>query len=124
MRELSINLTMVLILVGCASVDIDKSVTTFDETKYAADLDTCRGGHLLAATFETVKYSAVGGALGTVHGIGAAAYSDSIEAIIIGAAAGGVLGAGAGIYQGVKDRQTEISGCLREKGYTIAPKES
>jgi hypothetical protein len=124
MRKLSINLTMVLFLAGCASVEVDKSITTFDETKYAADLDTCRGGHLLAATFETVKYSAVGGALGAVHGIGAAAYSDSIEAIIIGAAAGGVLGAGAGIYQGVKDRQTEISGCLRGKGYTIAPKES
>ena len=124
MRKLSINLIMVLILAGCASFDIDKSVTTFDENKYAADFDTCRGGHLLAATFETVKYSAVGGAHGAVHGIGAAAYSDSKEAIIIGAAAGGILGAGAGIYQGAKDRQTEISSCLRGKGYTIAPKES
>ena len=74
---------------------------------------------MLAATLETVKYSTVGGAVGAIHGLGAAVHADSIEAMIIGAATGGVLGAGAGVYNGVTERQSEISSCLMDKGYTI-----
>jgi hypothetical protein len=118
-RRLVTNLIFVLLLSGCASVEINQSAANFDENKYAVDLNTCRGGHLLAATFETVKYSTAGGAVGAIHGLGAAVHADSIEAMIIGAAAGGFLGAGVGIYNGFTERQSEISSCLMEKGFTI-----
>ncbi len=120
MIKLVVHFALMLIVSGCASVAIDRSAADFDDTKYTADLNTCRGGHILASTFETVKYSAVGGAFGAAHGLGHIWYVDSMAALVIGAVTGGVLGAGAGVYQGVKDRETEIESCLRRKGYTIA----
>lgn len=64
---------------GCASVEIDQSAAVFDETKYAVDLNNWRGDHWLAATFETGKYSTAGGALGAIHGLGAAIRVDSFN---------------------------------------------
>lgn len=120
MNKLVFKLAVLLIVSGCASVEIDRSAAGFDDTKYTEDLNTCRGGHILASTFETVIYSAVGGALGAAHGLSYTWYVDSIAGVVVGAVAGSVLGAGAGVYQGVKDRETEIGSCLRGKGYTIA----
>lgn len=118
MKKSVFNLAVLLIVPGCASVEIDRSTAGFDDTIYKEDLNACRGGHILASTFETVKYSAVGGALGAAHGLSYTWYINSIAGVVVGAVAGSVLGAGAGIYQGVKDRETEIESCLRGKGYT------
>ena len=38
-----------LILSGCASIDVDTSAPNFNEEKYAEDLDTCRGGSAATA---------------------------------------------------------------------------
>ena len=119
MRTHVAQVMLVLMLSGCASVEIDRSAADFDDTKYGEDLNTCRGGHILAATLETAKYGTVGGAVGAVHGLSYWAYSDSMAGVVVGAVAGSVLGTGAGVFQGVKDRETEITRCLRDKGYTI-----
>lgn len=65
------------------------------------------------------KYGTVGGAVGAVHGLSYMAYADSMAGVVVGAVAGSVLGAGAGVFEGVKDRETEIASCMREKGYAI-----
>ena len=119
MRKIAGGFILLLSLLGCASVEIDRSAADFDDTKYGEDLNTCRGGHILAATLETAKYGTVGGAVGAVHGLSYWAYSDSMAGVLVGAVAGSVLGTGAGVFQGVKDRETEIARCLRDKGYTI-----
>jgi hypothetical protein len=36
-----------LVLTACATPTVDSSAPTFDETKYAVDLDNCRGGTVL-----------------------------------------------------------------------------
>ena len=119
MRTHVAQVMLVLMLSGCASVEIDRSAADFDDTKYTTDLNTCRGGHVLAATLETIKYGTVGGAVGAVHGLSYMAYADSMAGVVVGAVAGSVLGAGAGVLEGVKDREKEIAGCMREKGYAI-----
>ena len=119
MRKIAGGFILLLSLLGCASVEIDRSAADFDDTKYTTDLNTCRGGHVLAATLETVKYGTVGGAIGAAHGLSYTVYTDSMAGVVVGAVAGSVLGAGAGVFQGVKDREAEIASCLRGKGYTI-----
>ncbi len=116
MRKLAAVLSLFMILYGCASVEVDQSTANFDENELAVDLNTCRHGHLRDATFETVNYSTVGGAVGAIHGLSASVHADSIESMIIGAAADSVFSAGAGVYNGLTERRSEI---VMEKGYTI-----
>ena len=117
-RKIATALPLIPILSECASVDINKGAANFDENQFAVDLNTCRGGRLLTATFETLKDSTAGVAVSVVRDRGAAVHSDLIEAMIIATATGGVLCAGAAIYNGVAKRQSEISSCLIEKKYT------
>ena len=46
------NLAIIVVIAtlsACASPAVDTTAPTFDETKYTADLDTCRGGSALNA---------------------------------------------------------------------------
>ena len=117
MRKIAGGFIPLLSLLGCASVEIDRSAADFDDTKYEEDL-TCRRPHT-GCTLKTAKYGTVGGAIGAVHGLSYWAYSDSMAGVVVGAVAGSVLGAGAGVFEGVKDREKEIAGCMRGKGYAI-----
>ena len=44
-----------LVLAACASPTVDSSAPTFDETKYAVDLDNCRGGTVLDVALQGLE---------------------------------------------------------------------
>jgi hypothetical protein len=62
-RNLAIIAATVL-LAACASPTVDSSAPTFDEAKYAVDLDNCRGGTALDAALQGLGGIAIGSAFG------------------------------------------------------------
>jgi NAD(P)-dependent dehydrogenase (short-subunit alcohol dehydrogenase family) len=86
-RNLTIIVASVL-LSACASPTVDTSAPTFDETKYAVDLDNCRGGTALDAALQGLGGVAVGSALGLVTGASIPVFiGGSLESVIVGVVA-------------------------------------
>ena len=109
------NLTIIaatVFLAACASPTVDSSAPTFDETKYAVDLDNCRGGTVLGIALQGLAGVAVGSALGLVQ-------IASIDGAIIGSIVGGVAGAFVGAYEPIQEQEQSVRRCLSEKGYLL-----
>ena len=109
-----------LVLSGCASPAVDTAAPNFKETRYALDLEDCRGGTALTAAVRglggAVVGSFYGAAQGAIHG---ASYGDSKEGAIVGVAIGGVVGFVAGAYTPIEQQENEVRQCLSGKGYSL-----
>ena len=101
-----------ILLTACASPTVDSSAPSFDETKYAVDLDNCRGGMVLGIALQGLAGVAVGSALGLVQ-------VASIDGAIIGAIVGGVAGAFVGAYEPIQEQEQSVARCLSGKGYVL-----
>ncbi len=113
-------LTAVGLLSACASVDVDMSAESFDETIYADDLAECQGGPASIMVLNGLGGALVGSAYGFVEGawLGASA-GDSAEGVVIGTIVGNVVGLGVGAYNSVSEQDEELARCMREKGYVL-----
>ncbi len=113
-------LTAAGLLSACATVDVDKSAASFDETIYVDDLAKCQGGPASIMVLNGLGGAMVGSAYGFVEGVwlGAAA-GDSAEGAVIGTIVGGVVGLGVGAYNSVSEQDEELAKCMRDKGYMI-----
>ena len=108
------------LLSACATVDVDKSAETFDETTYADDLADCQGGSATTFLVNGLTGAVVGSALGAFEGakIGITGGS-SAEGAMVGSVVGSVIGMGVGAYNSVSEQDEELARCMREKGYVI-----
>ena len=110
-----------MLLAACASPTVDSSAPTFDETKYAADLDNCRGGTVLDVALNGLGVAVIGSAYGAYHGVYIGALSgNSPEGAAIGAVVGGVIGVVVGAYEPVREQEQSVQRCLSKKGYVLA----
>jgi hypothetical protein len=110
----------VVLLTACASPTVDSSTPTFDETKYAVDLDNCRGGTMLEAALLGLGGVAIGSAIGLGTGASTAMFTGgSLEGAFIGALVGGVAGAVAGAYEPIQEQEQSVARCLSGKGYVL-----
>ena len=118
-RNLAI-IAAVVLLAACASPTVDSSAPSFDETKYAADLDNCRGGTVLDAALQGLGGIAIGSAFGLGTGASTAMFTGgSLEGAIIGAIVGGVAGAVVGAYEPIQEQEQSVARCLSAKGYVL-----
>ncbi len=116
----SIFIFLSFLLAACATPQVDQSAADFEQNKYQADLNECRGGTIVEASAVTIGTAAFGSLMGVVHGLPAGALAgDSAEGVVIGAAVGGVLGFGYGATKALKEHEGDIAGCLRGKGYEL-----
>ena len=110
-----------LLLAACASPTVDSSAPSFDETKYAVDLDDCRGGTALDAALQGLGGIAIGSAFGLWAGASTAVFiGGSLEGAFIGAMVGGVAGAVVGAYEPIQEQEQSVSRCLSGKGYVLS----
>ena len=110
-----------LILSGCASIDVDTSTANFDEEKYAEDLDTCRGGSAADAALHGLGGMAAGSLLGASEGFTQWGFSGgSAEGAVIGAIVGGTLGVFVGAYKPIQEQGEKVRSCLSGKGYSVS----
>jgi presenilin-like A22 family membrane protease len=118
-RNLAI-ITAILALSACASPTVDTTAPTFDETKYTADLDTCRGGSALNAAMHGLGGAVIGSVIGAAEGVyhGAIA-GDAPEGAFIGAIAGSVVGVFVGAYKPFQEQEQSVRQCLNGKGYVL-----
>lgn len=92
----------------------------FDETKYTADLDTCRGGSALNAAMHGLGGAVIGSVIGAAEGASQGAISgDAPEGAIIGAIAGSVVGVFVGAYKPFQEQEQSVRQCLSQKGYVL-----
>jgi hypothetical protein len=113
--------TALVALAGCALPTVDRAASGFDETQYASDLSTCRGGNAAVYAVNTFTGALVGSAIGAFEGaVHLAWHGDSDEWALIGAAVGGTLGFVYGAYTTVEEEGTGVEDCLREKGYVLS----
>ncbi len=113
-------LTAAGLLSACASVDVDRSVASFDEDAYEEDLAQCRDESGAMFALRGVGGALVGSAIGFVEGVGLGATAgDSAEGAVIGTIVGGVVGLGVGAYSSVSEQDEELARCMRDKGYVI-----
>ena len=118
-RTLAIIASAVL-LAACASPTVDSSAPTFDETKYAVDLDNCRGGTVLDVALNGLGGALVGSAYGLFHGGWTGAITGRTpEGAIIGVIVGGVAGAAVGAYEPIQEQEQSVARCLSGKGYVL-----
>jgi hypothetical protein len=103
---------------GCASPTVNRNAAGFDEDKFAADLNECRGGPFFNALMVGVVVSAWGALEGAAHGA-IHGGSSADEGAVIGAAVGGVLGLGIGAVDAVIDRDKTVRACVEGKGYSV-----
>ena len=110
-----------ILLAACAAPQVETRSIGFDEDKYQADLNDCRGGSILVASAENFSNAALGSLLGAFHGapLGAAA-GDGWEGAAIGAVVGATIGLGAGAKEAIEKHDAELAGCLRDKGYVVS----
>jgi outer membrane lipoprotein SlyB len=109
-----------MFLAACAAPQVEQSANGFDEDKYQADLNDCRGGSLLEASTVTFANAAVGSLWGAFHGAPAGAMAgDGWEGAAIGAVVGATIGLGAGAKEAMDKHDAELIGCLRGKGYML-----
>jgi outer membrane lipoprotein SlyB len=120
MTRPTLVLLAALTFAACTAPDVNRSAVNFNESRFSADLDHCRGGNIAEASLKTLGKGAVGSLVGAgivaLHG---AAAAGSGEAIVVGAAVGAVIGLGFGAHQAIEDHEQEIADCLREKGYEV-----
>jgi len=118
-RQIGI-LTATTLLSACATVDVDKSVASFDENAYEEDLAQCRGGSATTFMVNGLAGAVVGSALGAFEGakIGINGGS-SAEGALVGSVVGSVIGVGIGAYNSVSEQDEELAKCMREKGYVL-----
>ena len=109
-----------VLLAACASPTVDSSAPTFDETKYAVDLDDCRGGTVLDVAVHGLGGALVGSAYGLFHGGWTGAITGRTpEGAIIGVIVGGVAGAAVGAYEPIQEQEQSVARCLSGKGYVL-----
>ncbi len=113
-------LTAAGLLSACATVDVDESAESFDETIYADDLAECQGGPTSIVALNGLGGALVGSAFGFAEGawLGASA-GDSAEGAVIGTIVGSVVGLGGGAYDSVSEQDEELARCMRGKGYVL-----
>ena len=118
-RNLTV-ITTLLALSACASPAVDTTAPMFDETKYTADLDTCRGGSALNAAMHGLGGAVIGSVIGAAEGASQGAISgDAPEGAIIGAIAGSVVGVFVGAYKPFQEQEQSVRQCLSQKGYVL-----
>ncbi len=119
-------ITAALALSACAVPSVDQRAASFDQQTFETDLDACRGGGAAEATVSGLKGAVIGSAIGAAEGASSGAISgDSAEGAIFGTILGAIVGLGVGAYEAVTERETNLSNCLRDKGYDIIePKET
>ena len=109
------------VVAACAVPEVNRTAPDFSETKYATDLNICRGGNVLTATLYGFGGAFVGSAVGAAEGATTGAIrNDSAEGAIIGAIVGSILGLGVGAYEVLENQDDEIENCLIQKGYTLS----
>jgi hypothetical protein len=121
-REMKMPLIIILslFLAACAVPQVEQSAIGFNEDKYQADLNDCRGGSLLVASAENFSNAALGSLWGAFHGAPAGAMAgDGWEGAAIGAVVGATIGLGAGAKEVMEKHDAELAGCLRGKGYLL-----
>lgn len=107
-------------LAACSAPQIDQSAATFNQSKYTSDLNLCRGGSIVEASARSIGVAMVGSALGAVNGASLGMWNgNGWEGAAIGAAVGGTIGIGVGAFEAIEKHDTEISSCLRDKGYVV-----
>ena len=120
----TIILSLSIFLAACAVPQIDQTAAHFSEDKFHVDLNDCRGGNLAEASVKSLGVAALGSLWGVAHGLPSGAiHGDGLEGAAIGAAVGAVVGFGMGAADAIENHNSEISGCLRGKGYTLASKD-
>ncbi len=73
-------------LAGCALPTVDRGAPGFDETQYANDLSTCRGGPVLIAMVYALGGALAGSSVGFIEWAHFDSFSgDSDEGALIGA---------------------------------------
>jgi len=114
------TITTLIALSACASPAVDTTAPTFDETKYTADLDNCRGGSALNAAIHGLGGAVIGSVIGAADGAyhGAIA-GDAPEGAFIGAIAGSVIGVVWGAYKPIQEQEKSVRQCLSGKGYLL-----
>ena len=119
MRNIIILLSV--ILTACVSPNVEQSTINFDDDKYHADLNTCRGGTIFEASATSIGLAAGGAFAGAFHvAPWSSAWGNGWEAAAIGAAVGSAIGFGAGAIDSVKKYNSEITTCLSNKGYKLS----
>lgn len=107
-----------LALGACAAPAVDRAAAGFDETRYAEDLEACRGGSAATYTLYGLGGAMIGSALGAVEGASTAViWGDAGEGAMVGAA----LGLGTGAYVAYEEQDEELRDCLGGKGYALDP---
>jgi hypothetical protein len=109
-----------LALSACAGPKIDANAPSFDESRYAVDLDLCRGGTSFNAALHGIGGAVVGSIIGAADGAyhGALA-GDAPEGAVVGAVIGSVFGVIVGAYKPIQDQEENIRQCLTDKGYMV-----
>jgi outer membrane lipoprotein SlyB len=109
-----------LLLAACASPTVDSSAPAFDETKYAVDLDNCRGGTVLDVALNGLGVAVIGSAYGLLQGASTGAITGRTpEGAIVGVIVGGVAGAVVGAYEPIQEQEQSVARCLSGKGYVL-----
>ena len=116
-KPLILITVLALGLGACASPSVDQNAAGFDEDKFTADLNDCRGGPWVQAVMLGVGIGAWGALEGAA--VGAAHGADAGDAAIIGAAVGGLLGLGLGAADALTERDEKVRGCVAGKGYRV-----
>ena len=120
-KQIVISLTAVLTLLACATPQVDQSAANFNETKFTADLNDCRGGTFIAASAKSIGIAMLGSAYGALYGAHIGARDgDTAEGAAIGAALGVTIGLSAGALDALEKYENEIAGCLGKRGYVIS----
>ncbi len=109
-------------LTACASPDIDRTGPRFDDSQYARDLNTCRGGNAVTFAASGLAGAVLGSMWGAAEGAtNGAIAGDAKEGAAIGAIVGGILGLGVGAFAALEERGDSVESCLRGKGYAPSP---
>ena len=120
-NQIVISLSVFIMLSACAAPQVDQSSANFNETRFASDLNICRGGNFIAASARSIGIAMLGSAYGAIYGAHTGAVNgDTAEGAAIGAALGGAIGLGIGALDALEKHEAEISSCLGEKGYLVA----
>ena len=118
-RNLAI-ITATMLLSACVSPTVDSSAQTFDETKYAVDLDNCRGGTVLDVALHGLGGAVIGSAYGLLQGASTGAITGRTpEGAIVGVIVFGVAGAAVGAYEPIQEQKQSVARCLSGKGYVL-----
>jgi outer membrane lipoprotein SlyB len=117
-----IVLLVSMVLAACAGPTVDRDTASFDETKYASDLNECRGGNAVTFALCGLGGAVIGAAFGATEGVTAGAiHGDAGDGALYGAIAGSVLGLGVGAYKAYEERDNDLRQCLASKGWKLEP---